>query len=350
MNRFRVFLRYFLILLFYSSLMAAQDSSLVAKYAKDLKTKFAVPDAPAFNMLDESPGNILRPSSVKDIAVGFSNFLGTDNKITLPKSFAVEFAPGLLINGQNLTLKKYRENAWLYRLRLSVATSRMDNSATATNLAIGLRVTINDESDPRTSDKYIEEATKLSSDLLELIDARRRELGPMATIAEIENDQTLIDAKKDLIAKFKKKWLEDKWNKNISELAVAIKSSSRDSLAQNLAISKFSFWFTSAFGFEDWGQFLIGANAGSEKDLLTNKFQSSGSIVSRFYVGLNNYKVFFQIEGALVENSKSKWLFNLGLEMRVAENLWAEFTAGIVNNDKSGESSFVTDFKLKFGI
>lgn len=350
MNKFKRIFTISISLLFFSSIVTAQDSSVVAKYAKDLRTKFAVPDAPAFNILSETPSDILKPASVKDIAIGFSGFLGDDNKLTLPKSFALEFAPGLLINGKNLTLDDYRKNAWLYRLRLSLATSRMDNAKTATNLAFGIRVTINDESDPRTNKEYIDEATKLAKEIQDIIDERRKVLGPTATIAEIENDQKLISAKKDLIDKFRVKWLEEKWNKNISELAVAVKASSKDSLAQNVVLSKFSFWFTTAFGIEDWGQFLFGANANSEKDLVSNKFQSSGSLASRFYAGTNNYKVYFQIEGTLVENSKSKWLFNSGLEIKVQENIWAEFTAGIENSNQLSQSSLVTDFKLKYGL
>lgn len=353
MTKLKMIFTFSFALLFRSSFTIAQDSSVVAKYAKDLKTKYAVPDAPAFNMISESPSNIFKPASVKDIAFGFSGFLGNDNKLTLPKSFALEFAPGLLINGQNLTLEDYRKNRWLYQLRLSLATSRMDNTATASNLAFAIRVTINDESDPRTNNEYISDATKLARDIQDSIDVIKRKLGPLATMEEIENDPNLISAKKKLNNKFKVKWsrwVEEKWNKNITELALAVKTNSKDSLAQNIVLSKFSFWFTSAFGIEDWGQFLFGANASSEKDLVTNKFQSSGSIASRFYAGTNNYKVYFQIEGTLVENSKSRWLFNSGFEIKVQENIWAEFTAGIENRNQLSQSSLVTDFKLKYEL
>lgn len=246
----------FLALSLFSTFVSAQNSSSKDQSIEDLKTKYAVPDAPAFTILDENPSSILKPASVKEIAIGFSSFLDNKNQISLPKSFAAEFSPGLLINGRHLTIKQYGDNAWLYQLRLSVATSRPDNAKSATNLAFGIRITLHDESDPRTNDEYILAATKLSSEIQELIDSRKRVLGPSATMYEIENDQKLIVAKKELVDKFKKKWFEDKWNKNISELAIAVKTSSKDSLAQNLVFSKVSFWFTSAYAYEDWGAIL----------------------------------------------------------------------------------------------
>src|SRR5210317_1994224 len=74
------------------------------KLAKELAPNYAVPDAPAFNILNENPDNILKPSSVKDVGLAFADFLGEDERITLPKAFALEFSPALLINGKSLSL------------------------------------------------------------------------------------------------------------------------------------------------------------------------------------------------------------------------------------------------------
>lgn len=341
---------WFLALSLFSTFVSAQNSSSTSKSIEELKTKFAVPDAPAFTILDENPSNILKPASVKDIAIVFSSFLDNKNQLSLPKSFAAEFSPGLLISGRNLTIREYRENKWLYRLRLSVGTSRPGNAKSATNLAFGIRMTLNDESDPRTNDEYLLDATKLSEQIQGLVDERRRTLGPTATMFEIENDQELIAEKKKLVDKFKENWFENKWNKNISELAIAIKTASKDSLAHNLELSKVSFWFTAAYAYGDWGQFLIGVNANSERNMLANRFKTSGSIAARFYAGTNNYKIYVQFEGSLIEESKTQWMFNSGLELKIQENIWAEFTAGILNNDMPNSGSLVTDFKLKYGI
>ena len=147
----------------------AQD---LPKLAKELAPNYAVPDAPAFNILNENPDNILKPSTVKDVGIAFADFLGEEDRITLPKSFALEFSPALLINGKNLSLEEYRNNDWLYRLRLSLATKRFENSS-ASKIALGIRIATEDESDLRTNQQYIEEATELTRKIQSKIDEVR---------------------------------------------------------------------------------------------------------------------------------------------------------------------------------
>lgn len=327
----------------------AQDI-LNPKFANEIKTKYAVPDAPALTLLNGSSNNILKPGSVKDLAVGFSEFINDKNQISLPKSFAVEVSPGLLINGKNLSIQQYRENTLLYRLRLSIATSRTQNNSNATDLAFGLRITLSDNSDLRLQDNYVKDATALAEELNDIIDKAREKLGPGADIKTIEASSEFVETRKKLLEKLNEKWSQDTWNKNISEVAFAVKTSSKDSLAKNLLLTKLAAWYSSAYAIEDWGQLVIGANACYEKDLLTNKFKSAGSLAARFYAGTNNYKVFMQFEGTMVEENKSNWLLDSGLEFRVEDKLWAEFSAGIQEDKQLGESVLKTAFKLKYEL
>ena len=97
----RIILKMVLIL---SLIVASALSQNLPQMAQELAPNYAVPDAPAFNILNENPDNILKPSSVKDMGIAFADFLGEDERITLPKAFALEFSPALLINGKNLSL------------------------------------------------------------------------------------------------------------------------------------------------------------------------------------------------------------------------------------------------------
>ena len=180
-----------------SAILLAQLPNL----AKEISPNFVVPDAPAFKMLDGNPDNILRPSSVKDIGVSFSSFLGEENQITLPRTFAIEFSPGLLLNGQNLSITDYNNNAWWYRLRISLATHR-DNQSSASNLAFGIRVATEDESDLRSNSTYINEATYLAQNIQDLIDQERKRLGPMASIEQIETLPGFIEQKEAFLKEF----------------------------------------------------------------------------------------------------------------------------------------------------
>lgn len=337
-----------LIFIIISSNIIAQKK--FSELAQDYKTYFAVPDAPAFSLLNEIPSNILRPASVKEIAVSFSSFLDDESRFTLPKSFALEFSPGLLINGKSLTLSEYNNNKWLYRFRISGATSRSEEPSSTTDFAFGFRVTLNDESDLRANANYIKDATDLSEKIQSLYDEKRLILGPTAEPKMIEKLPDIIEKKNELINSFIEKWSEEKWNGNISELAFASKIASSDSLFNNVRLSKYSLWYSAAYGIGTWGQLLLGMNGNYERSDTSNEFKSSFSISSRVYIGSNKYKVHLEIQGSIIEKDKSVWLIDSGFEMRIEENIWAEFTAGIESSESFQESLIVTDFKFKYGL
>jgi hypothetical protein len=321
-------------------------------YFKYVKTKFTVPDAPAFNILNETPSNILKPSSVKDISVSLSDFLNSDQKITLPKSFALEFSPALLINGKNIKPGDYAGNEWLYRMRLSIATKRDDKSGSATSIAFGLRITDSDSSDSRGSKIFnedLKQAVALSEKINDAIAAKREKLGPHVPFDKIINDPEIQKIIENVTKELNEMWSSDSWNKSISEFALAVKADSKDSLAKNLELTEISAWYSKAFQLGKWGQILTGANADYRRNIGENKYKGRGSIAARMYAGSNNYKIYAEMQSTFIDSKKPEWLFNSGLEMRIEENLWMEFTAGLEKNESSS-NSLVTDFKLKYGI
>lgn len=347
-NYFKIITVIFLL----SSVILNAQKEMQDSYFKYVKTKFTVPDAPAFNILNETPSNILKPSSVKDIAVSLSDFLDPDQKITLPKSFALEFSPALLINGANIKPEEYDGNAWLYRMRLSIATKRNDNAGSATSIAFGLRITDSDSSDSRGNKNFNEElnqAVALSEKINDAIAAKREALGPNVPFEKILNDPEIQKLIESVTKELNEMWSSDSWNKSISEFAFALKADSKDSLAKNLELTKISAWYSKAFQLGTWGQILAGANADYSKNIGENKYKGQGSIALRLYAGSNNYKVYAETQSTFIDSKKPEWLFNSGLEMRIEENLWMEFSAGFEKNELSS-NSLVTDFKLKYGI
>lgn len=323
-------------------------SQTLPNLAKDVAPNYMVPDAPAFNMLNENPDNILKPSSVKDIGITFANVLNDDSRITLPQALALEFSPALLINGKNLSIEEYQNNAWLYRFRISLATKRLDESK-ATDIALGIRLSTEDESDLRTNQDYLKNATALTRKIQRLYDKRRLELGPTASIVEIEDDLMLKEEKKLLIDEFVMEWEEKNWNADITEYAVAIKASSEDSLAKNLKFNRVSVWYTKAKKLGTWGQYLLGIYGNYEKFSEKNKYVSSGSVMARLYAGNNRYKLFTETQVTLIDDQKTQWLFDSGLELKVNENLWIDLSTGVEVTGQQ-DAVLVTGFKFKFGI
>ena len=91
---------------------------------KSFQVDFAIPDAPAFKLLNSEPSSILRPTTVRELTTTFSNFVQNGSSLTIPNAIAIEFSPGLLVSGQTLSLDAYRKLDWWYRLRVSGATLR----------------------------------------------------------------------------------------------------------------------------------------------------------------------------------------------------------------------------------
>lgn len=372
-----------------SNCMFAQGISNFSQAIKDFKSQYAVPDAPAYNILNVSPSNIMKPGSVTDLALGLSDFIGENASVTLPQSFSMEFSPGFLFFGKNLSLTEYQNNSWLYRLRLSVATNRNDYQSTATSLGVGLRITLSDESDFRNNPDYIKDATNTALAISEIISAAQDSLEnirdslialkktmkpkvdslialgilparditipPKYTVDDIKNMPEIKSQIDKAMQPYNLKWSQENWTKknwnaDISEIAVAVKTTSKDSLASNLKFSKVSFWYSAAYKISDWGQFLFGAYGNYEKDIIQDEFIGSGSLGMRFYAGTNSMKIYLETQGSVIQDKNPEWLLNSGLELKIQNNIWAEFTAGLKTGNESENGKLVTDFKLKYGI
>ncbi|MFX0212316.1 MAG: hypothetical protein ACFFDT_40460, partial [Candidatus Hodarchaeota archaeon] len=180
---------------------------------------FAVPDAPAFRLLETYPSKILRPSGVRDLALGLSDFWESDSNFTLPRLFAVEFSPVLLGRGKYLALSDYQKNSWIYRTRISAAIHRLNEESAATKVAIGIRTSLIDESDLRNDISYISEATNIAEEINTIYTTARKRAGPPPSKLELTSkEEKQIE---EFISDYKKIQENKKWNKRVLEFAIA---------------------------------------------------------------------------------------------------------------------------------
>jgi hypothetical protein len=344
---------YFILILFAGILKStplnAQLENLPTQ-AHKYRVNFAVPDAPAFKLLGTDPSHILRPVTVRDLSIGLSDFLRWDNTLALPKSFAIEFSPGLLIGGKTLTLAKYQKHPPIYRTCLSIATTRPEEGSSATTLAVGIRVTQIDESDLRTDKSYISQATAMATKITDILTEERKRLGPSVPFEEIRELPEVEKQINDILSSFTGKWAEKKWNARIMEWAIALRANSLDSLGDNLKLDNLSLWSTSAYGFGTWGQLLLGVYGAYERELPDEDYKPSVSLASRLYIGTNQYKVFTEAQSFWKQERKPDWLLNGGGEIKLSGNIWADFSAGTEYSRDTRKTRLVTQFRLKYGI
>ncbi len=348
------------------------------------KLDFAIPESPAFNLLDVSESHILRPANVRELAAAVSQFVGAGGDVTIPRSFAIEFAPALILRGPTLTRSDYQKAAFLYRLRFSAATSRPEDGAEATMVAFGVRTTILDGADLRTNaagefyrhlltaaaateaqaktivqDSLVArgldpiaaeevramvfEAASRAGRIAALLDAGLSDAQAAEVLAAYER---LTRTDLDRIREVRDSLQNSLWNATVVDLAAAVLAQGQEDTPENLGVERWALWGTAGFPLGTWGQFLIGTRLQSERNETTDQLHLQSSLSTRLYIGSNDLKVFAELQGALQEEMNAHLLLNSGGEFNVGRLAWISFALGLEFDRDTDNTNLVTDFVI----
>lgn len=289
---------------------------------------FAIPDAPATDLIKADASTIERPSSTRELALALSDFTGPSGGFRVPRGFGVEVAPFLLMHGRTLTVRQYNENAALYRFRVSAATNR--DSAQRAQVALGLRLTLRDDAELRANAGYQRVLADLTSMINAVYVAARLRTGPPPTPIVLNGEeQAQIRSVQDSLLAFKKHWEDASWNATAWDVAAAAGAGAADSLGTDLTFDRASAWSTYGLRVQTWGQLLLGLRAAAARPSPAADFRGSGSISGRFYMGENRYKGFAEASATAGSALQPSWLLNAGGEARFADSLWSTFSAGL---------------------
>ena len=319
----------------------------VSPYVKDYKVDFAIPDAPAFKLLDVDESAILRPQTVRDISAAFDAFRGQSGSFVVPKQIGVEFSPALIVGSRYLKVSDYATQRFLYATRLSAATSR--DTLNRGQLAAGIRFSMKDEQDLRAkgADGTDTAVTRMTKAMLTVYSAARNHSGPPpAPIVLNDDEKKLLEALSDSIKSY---WADHYWNANSVEIAFAGRASAADSVGHDPKFDAFGAWGTYANGIGGWGQFLLGAKVGTARDS-TGKFHPSNTLAARLYVGSNALKAFVELQNAIDSKTDAQWLGNGGVELKLASIGWITTSAGVASTPSGDKPHLISSFKFKTGI
>jgi hypothetical protein len=320
-----------------------------------LRLDFAVPDAPAFALLGQTPSKIIRPTSVREFGLAASNFVGGGSALSIPKSFAVEFAPALILAGPRLTVPAY-QRAPETRSRYSHgATARGEGVGEPFQLGVGIRVALIDAADLRQQMPYREAVSAFAAEIVDIQVAARRRLGPMGgrpiPLDSLNADERArLDAVHAKLAETQAGWLERKWNARALDLAFGARASGRDSTPGNLFTDRWGAWLTYADGIRSWGQILVGLTAGAERDSANDSYHKAASASTRLYVGANYYKFFLEGQGTFAEDRSAKWLLHSGGELKLPFEIWVGFSAGLERDSEAEATKLVSHVTAKFAF
>lgn len=369
---------------FFSLLIAilVHGQSVDSITLSQLRLNFVVPDIPAFKSLNTEPSNLLRPSTVKEFALSLSEFY-SDRKFLLPKAFAVEISPALLLNSNKklFDLKEYARRAAINSFRISLGTSEDTIlSSSARNLGVGFRVSLINKGDLTTDSLFHQQ---LSNILGEFRVNARTSLATFAKSKGIDTSQVdwelLITAdpktKKEFDAyladeeessqkiflerfrQIKDAYRKENWNAAKLDVALSLLSTSSDSLLKNIHFNRADLWITYAARMGKSGQLIMGINAQRLTNLAdtakvtNNRNYSNFSIPVRYLIGTNRIKGFAEAQYSYLGQYKHhKYLFNLGAEFNIVDGVWVNLSGGFDQNTTSSFSSFIANFNLKLAL
>ncbi len=312
--------------------------------ASDYVADLSVPESPAFKLIEIDQSRILRPGTARDLVVSFSDFSGSNDGISVPELWAVEFSPGLLIDGKRLSIYRYRKRRLFYQTRLSAAVKRGQDGKLS-ELAAGLRVSLVDNSDLRMNEDIIKRITDLTTNLNE-----KAATGRTGAPRNDEESDVIVPSGVDSELARIKELRDSTWNKTAIDMAVAFKTTFKDSLLKNLRVHTLAFWGSFAFPLSVWGQGVVSANLAWEAAEGEKDKQLTVALPARFYVGSNRFKAY--LEGQARKDVESDWNVSGsgGAEFRLRKAAWLNLKAGLEQNVETKEWTIVSEFSVSCSV
>ncbi len=330
-----------------SSVALAQDGTYGSTLSPNTRLNFAVPDAPAFTILNYAPSVIIRPTSVKEIALMVSDFVNGGG--VLPRAFAAEFSPAMLVGGRSLTIRQYGAHPFWYRARISLASRTFNDNTGRVLASLGLRFTFTDEADPRTNESFIRNLSTRALRINRAIASRVQREKPTVSGRIPDEDDADVGALEQEVERLRAVQREELWNANIAEFAAAVRYGSTDSLARNAAVNKYQAWVAGSFRVEQWGQFIFNATGSLERSASFKMDSTAVAMNARFYFGSNDMKVFGEGQITALEKSPALYLFNVGGELNAISSFWLEFSAGFEKHG-SDPALIRTSFNIRWSL
>jgi hypothetical protein len=302
---------------------------------------FAVPESPAFTFLNFAPATVTRPNTPRDFVAALAN--GIDESGHVRQGISLEVTPAYLIPGLGVGLREYQRSFFkrlLSNAQLSVATVRASGDTAATDLGLGLRLTVLDNGDPMRDSAYV---NQLGAAMLAC---------PASTPPDFKPSLTCLGEAAD---KLRLPYLKSHWNS--TRLTMAFATGLRFDQSQ---VSK-----TSPVGWNGWaaltaplgtGGQMIGYFAFTHRPELSGvpKF-SSVDFGGRVLVGSPTFNAFAELVGnsrfdtpVKTDNSTAAW--SGGIEFKAAENLWLSTGFGTRFGDTTEPNRVIVLGNLRWGV
>lgn len=287
-------------------------------------SSYAVPETPALTFLEAEPTEIARPTSIRALVTELANGIAGSGQVE--QGFGLAIAPWSLIPSLRIPLSSYQNNAGSYLLantQLSFGTVRSPGDSGATDMALGLRMTLWDNADPMRDTAFTAQLRRALVRCLQDVQEPPEDEEAMKRLQEECRKHT------DAVKRVYRERIERRGAWNRSSFAVAA--------AYGLRLDESSFDQARELGWSVWAHaaFPLGAKTQLLGQLryLERKEDPDGperrAIVygGRLFHGSASLNFFAEIAGehltdpdqGLARNA-TRWA--VGLEFKAAEELW----------------------------
>ncbi len=315
---------------------------------------FSIPESPAFTFLDASPAEVARPARPRDLAFALAN--GLDSIGRVQQGIALDVVPWPWVPGLRPDLRRYQDRWWVYaavNTGISLGTVRSAGDSASTDIAVGLRTVLFDQSDPMSNRSFtsaIGDRTRHCRatpgdtaflgvhDTLEVVVLRDGGRDTTVRVAIADTVRTLPVRESPRAAErapcvqaafeeWRKEWLRKNWNRPSLAVALAMGGTFERSVIGEFRSRGFSAWASGAYPVGKAGQ-AVG-------QLRVDRVRSSGDgdrvrIVSagaRGIWGSEKANAFAEVlrgwsseESTGGDDPGTRW--SAGIEFRAAEDLW----------------------------
>ena len=335
----------------------------------DREVDLSVPESPAFTVLGVTPETVTRPTTPREFATSLLN--GVDQKGNFQTGIALDFVPYLTFFGNQTSLFDYRNSRverFLARTQLSFATTKgASTEDKAARLALGVRLTLFDKGDPRLDlvlDKCYEKA--LDDPRLEDFEQPPGPEAPEVKAARLKNRETILA---EVVKPCNDDARKRNWNATGWIVGAAPSWISETGETKNFHWNGGGFWTSLAYGFEgvnalkDNSQLILHARYRNNEIVpdpaTAGQFvsQDSSFFGGRFRMAPGSAaKSIFSLEGNFIRSRLNKGAFDnssrfsLGLEQRIADNIWFSLALGGQSGRADGQNKpfVLTSFKWGF--
>jgi hypothetical protein len=314
----------------------------------------AVPDSPAFAVLNLNPLDIVRPVTPTALVTNLLN--GVDKNGHFQTGFAIDTAPYLLWRGRTATLQQYQQSTairFISRMQMSTALVR---GATADDesarFAVGAHFTIFNQDDPRMDQEFVRALAAAASTALQRIPMPP----PSATTEQLESyENEVAQLTSSLASAARERRRREAWNPTNLVVGVARAWRSPEGRVQDLDAEGLGLWTSLGYGFrtvpglDDSAHLVVHVRWRSDVTALSilappESIQAPEKWLAgvRFQFGGENTTLSF--EGSRVKpqgSDDTSSRFSLALERRVLPGTWLQLSFGGQSNPIAESDTFV---------